>query len=65
VPALGCMGSKSLQLEGLILVRVAAVASFKKLNDEEERFRRLLSQLDKARHRSHNQIECTTLSHYV
>jgi len=57
VPALGCMGSKSLQLEGLILVRVAAVAAFKRLNDEEERFRRLLS--------SHNQIECTTLSHYV
>lgn len=37
MPALGGMGTKTLQLEGHRTVRSAVVTAFKKLNDEEER----------------------------
>jgi len=45
MPALGGMETKTLQLKELRTVRYPVVAAFKKLDEEEERTRRLLSQM--------------------
>ena len=57
MPALGGMYTKTKHLEGLRTVRLTVVIDFKKLKNEEEIMRWLLSQFSKARHGSHHQLE--------
>ena len=46
MPALNNMNTETLQLDGLRKVRSAAVSSFKKLNEEEKRIRRLFPNIN-------------------
>ena len=49
MPPLNCMQSKSLQLAGLRTVRLAAVTSFRQLEEEEKRICRLFLQMAQSR----------------
>ena len=59
--ALGCMSTKTLQLEGLYKMRSTAVASLKNLNKEEKQLWRLFSRLNRSwqQHGSMHQYKCS------
>ena len=57
MPAISGMCSKTKQLKGLRTVRSAAVTAYKKLNNEQERMMKMMSELGKAWHGSHHQLE--------
>jgi len=52
MPVIGCMLTKMLKFEGIHTVRLAAVVSFKKINEEENRIRRICPQLNWSRYGS-------------
>ena len=55
--AISGMSSRTKQLEGLRIVRLAAVKAYNKLNDKRDRMRRMMSELGKMRHGTHHQLE--------
>jgi len=54
MPAISEKSSKTKQLEGFKTVRSAAMIAYRKLNDEQNRIRRKMSDFDKDKHGNHH-----------